>query len=97
MLVPSLIFFMKFEPQAAIGTSLTAMLLPVGALGVWQYYQAGKITLEHLKSGGLIAAGLFVGAWLGAKIAVNLPIQALQKGFSLLLVVAAIRLWIQSK
>jgi hypothetical protein len=97
VLVPTLVFLMKFDAQAAIGTSLVAMLLPVGALGVWQYYQAGKITLEHMKSGGFIAAGLFVGAWLGARIAVNLPIAVLQKGFSILLVVAAVRLWIQSR
>ncbi len=95
VLVPSLIFFLKFEPQAAVGTSLMAMLLPVGAMGVWQYFQAGKITPDHLKFGGLIAAGIFVGAWLGARIAVNLPAQALQRGFAILLVVAAIRLWMR--
>jgi uncharacterized membrane protein YfcA len=95
VLVPALVFFMKFEPQAAIGTSLTAMLLPVGALGVWQYYQTGKITLDHLKAGGMIAAGLFIGAWLGARLAVSLPITALQRGFAILLVFAAIRLWMK--
>ncbi|NDF15177.1 sulfite exporter TauE/SafE family protein [bacterium] len=95
VLVPSLVFFLKYEPQAAIGTSLTAMLLPVGALGVWQYYQTGKITFEHLRAGGLIALGLFIGAWLGARIAGSLPVATLQRGFAILLVIAAMRLWMR--
>ncbi len=96
VLVPGLVFLMNFAPTAASGTSLAAMLLPVGALGVWQYYSAGKIGPEHLRFGGWIALGMFLGAWLGARIAVNLPLAWLQRLFALLLVFAAFRLFRQS-
>jgi len=96
VLVPSLVFFMKFSPHAANGTSLSAMLLPVGALGVWQYYQAGKIGLENLKFGAWIALGMFCGAFFGARIAVALQSQWLQRIFAGLLIFAAGRLLIQS-
>jgi uncharacterized membrane protein YfcA len=32
---PALILLAKFQPQTATGTSLGALLLPVGALGAW--------------------------------------------------------------
>ena len=96
VLVPTLVFFMKFPPHTASGTSLVAMLLPVGALGVWQYYQAGKISSEHLRFGGWIALGMFLGAFLGAKLAVRLPVNWMQRAFSGLMIFAAYRLFIQS-
>jgi len=33
---PALILLAKFQPQTATGTSLGALLLPVGALGAWE-------------------------------------------------------------
>ena len=93
VLVPSLIFFLKYPQHTANGTSLVAMLLPVGLLGVWQYYSAGKIGGEQLRLGVWIAIGMFAGAFLGAKLAVALPVQRMQRLFAGLLVVAAYRLW----
>ena len=96
VLVPTLVFLMKFPPHAASGTSLVAMILPVGILGVWQYYQAGKIGTEHIRFGAWIALGMFLGAFLGAKLAVKLPVQWMQRAFSGLLIFAAYRLFNQS-
>jgi uncharacterized protein len=36
VIVPALILFAKFSPVRATGTSLAALLLPVGALGALQ-------------------------------------------------------------
>lgn len=96
IIVPSLVFLMGFEQATASGTSLVAMLLPVGALGVWQYYAAGKIGPEHLRFGAWIALGMFVGAYFGGKLVSALPVQWLQRLFSVLLVFAAVRLFRQS-
>ena len=96
VLVPALVFFFKFPQHTASGTSLAAMLLPVGALGVWQYFQAGKISTENLRYGAWIALGMFGGAYLGSKIAVGLDVRWLQRLFAALLTIAAIRLVSQS-
>ena len=37
LIVPALIFLARLQPTMATGTSLAALLLPVGALGAWQY------------------------------------------------------------
>src|ERR687890_72741 len=56
LIIPALIFFAAFHTKLAIGTSLGAMLLPVGLLGAYAYYQAGNL---HIKASLLIALGLF--------------------------------------
>jgi hypothetical protein len=70
-----------------------AFLLPVGIHGVIQYLRAGKITHEHIRYGLLIALGLFVGTYFGAKLASHLPEVWLRKGFAVLLLVTAVRMW----
>ena len=67
-----------------------ALLLPVGALGAWQYYKAGVV---HLHMSMWIALGLALGAWAGASFALKMPVQVLQRAFALFLAVVAVRLW----
>jgi uncharacterized membrane protein YfcA len=93
VIVPALIFFASMSATRATATSLTALLLPVGALGVWQYYRSGHV---DLRAGLLIAGGLFLGAFLGATIGVKLPARDLQRAFAILLLLVAGRLWFTS-
>ena len=91
VIVPALILFAKLPPIAATGTSLVALLLPVGALGVMEYYRKGHIDIPTAL---WVALGLFAGAWIGAKIAQDLsPIQ-LRRGFAVFLVVVAGKMWV---
>lgn len=93
VLVPMLVYFFGYAQSAATGTSLVALLLPVGILGVRQYYLSGRIGSEQIKTGLLIAIGLFIGAYFGARIATQLPDVNLRKGFAVFLVFVAARLW----
>jgi hypothetical protein len=87
---PALILLAKFAPQTATGTSLGALLLPVGALGAWEYYHRGHV---NITASLWIALGLFLGAWFGARIAMSLSGPQLQKAFAIFLVLMAIRVW----
>ena len=87
---PALILLAKFQPQTATGTSLGALLLPVGALGAWEYWRRGHL---NITASLWIALGLFVGAWFGARLAQGLSGPQLQKGFAIFLVLIAIRVW----
>jgi len=69
VMVPSLIVFFGMDILDANATSLTAMLLPVGILGVISYYKAGLI---KVKESLWIALGLFVGSFAGGEFAVNI-------------------------
>jgi uncharacterized protein len=91
LIIPSLIFFAKFHTKLAIGTSLGAMLLPVGLLGAYAYYQDGNL---NVKASLLIGLGLFLGAFVGAKLAHTISGTTLQRMFAVFIVLMAIRLWI---
>jgi uncharacterized membrane protein YfcA len=93
LIIPSLIFFANFHTKLALGTSLGAMLLPVGLLGALAYYQHGNI---DLKASLLIGLGLFLGAYIGAKLAHAVPGATLQRMFAVFLVLVAIRLWVEA-
>ena len=96
VLVPILIIGLGFAPLQASGISLMAMLAPVGIFGVIHYYKSGAIQTEHFKYGALIALGIFCGTFFGAKIATSLNSILLQRLFSLLMVGAAIKLWLST-
>jgi uncharacterized membrane protein YfcA len=87
---PALILLAGFIPVVATGTSLGALLLPVGALGVWEYWKRGHI---NLPASMWIALGLFIGAWFGARLAQSLSGPTLQKSFVIFLVIVAVRVW----
>ena len=94
VIVPALLFFAKVSPSTATGTSLGALLLPVGALGAWEYWRNGHL---NVRASLLIALGLFFGAWFGARLNQTLtPMQA-KRTFAVFLVVVAVRMWASAK
>jgi len=90
VIVPALLLIAKMSPLTATGTSLGALLLPVGALGAWEYYRHGNI---EIKASLLIALGLFAGAWFGAKIAHSVGDATIKRAFAVFLVIVAGRIW----
>lgn len=94
IIVPILVSLFGLSQQTANGTSLVALLAPVGILGVMEYYRSGKLSPENIKMGMFIALGIFVGAFLGAKLAVHLSSDTLKKAFAIFLIFVAGRLWL---
>ena len=90
VIVPSLILLAGFVPIVATGTSLAALLLPVGALGAWEYYKKGHL---NFPAALWIALGLFIGVWFGARLAQNLTPVQLKRSFAIFLVLVAGKMW----
>ncbi len=90
IIVPALLLFAKMEPTTATGTSLTALLLPVGALGAWVYYKSGHV---NVTAGLLIALGIFVGAYFGARVGLSLNPTTTRRAFAVFLLVVSARIW----
>ena len=87
VIVP-LLLLIGFTAQQAAGTSLAALLLPVGLLGALQYLQAGQVNLLHA---ALLALGLLFGAYVGARFGLALPAAVLARAFGVLLVIVGLR------
>jgi uncharacterized protein len=90
VIVPALLYAARMSQITATGTSLGALLLPVGALGAWEYYRTGDL---DVRAALMIAVGLFFGAFFGAKLAHVLTAVQLKRAFAVFLVLVAVRIW----
>jgi uncharacterized protein len=89
VMIPGLVLLAKLSQHTANGTSLAALLLPVGLLGALEYYRRGQVNIAYA---AILAAGLFFGALLGAKLAGPLSDVVLRRAFGAFLLLVAGRL-----
>lgn len=94
VIIPALVFLLGFSQQMAQGTTLVMMVLPVGALAAWQYYQQGFV---DVKTALALAVTFFVGGYFGARFATYIPQEILKKVFAVVLVLIAIKIWTGGK
>lgn len=86
VIVPGLVILFGLDQKTATGTSLLALLMPVGLLAVIDYYRRDKLQVSY---GLWIAPGLFVGALIGSRLTVGLSDQALKRVYAGFLVIVA--------
>ena len=89
IIVPSLIYFLGFSQKEAQGTSLGILLLPVGILGVLQFYKAGYVDLRTV---WLVSFGFLVGSYFGSKVALNFSQETVKKIFAILMILIALKM-----
>jgi uncharacterized protein len=94
IIVPALIFLLGMKEKQAIGTSLAALIPPVGLLGAAEYYRSGYINIKYA---ALIAVGLFIGAYFGARIVIAMPDALIRRIYAIFLLVIAGRMLIMGK
>ena len=73
---------------------MVLMVLPVGGLAAFQYYQKGLI---DVKAAVIMAAFFFAGGYFGGKFATQIPQDILRKVFALMLVFVAVKTWFFDK
>ncbi|HEX8550259.1 MAG TPA: sulfite exporter TauE/SafE family protein [Abditibacteriaceae bacterium] len=85
IIVPALVYFNGFSQHKATGTSLAALLLPVGFMAVYEYHRKGNIDWRA----AMIIGGMIVfGSWASAYFT-NVKVKGpqLQLAFGLFAVV----------
>ena len=90
IIVPALVFFFGMTQHSAVGTSLGAILLPVGVLGAYVYWKNGHVNVPYA---AWIAAGLIVGAFLGAKLVQPVSDLTLRRMFGAFMIIAAVKMF----
>ena len=94
IIVPALLFLIGMKEKSAIGTSLAALIPPVGLLGAAEYYREGYIDIKYA---ALIALGIFIGAYFGAKLVLSLPDALIRRIYAFFLLAIAARMLIMGK
>jgi uncharacterized membrane protein YfcA len=92
IIIPALMLFLGYSQQLAQGTALIMMVLPVGALAAFQYYQKGFV---DFKAALILAGFFFAGSYFGARFATQIPQEILRKVFAVMLVGIALKMWFQ--
>jgi len=80
VMVPALVLLAGFPLVKATGTSLAAIMLPVGILGVIAYYRA---RILDLRAATFLATGLLMSVIVGAWLAHTLPAELMRKLYAL--------------
>jgi uncharacterized membrane protein YfcA len=91
VIVPMLVYILKFNQQRAQGTSLAVLVLPVAILGVMNYWKAGQV---DTRAAAIIAAGFVLGGWIGSKVSLSMDETIVRRAFAVLLVVIAVQMWV---
>ncbi len=87
VIVPALVLIWGLDLKTATGTSLFALVWPVGILGVLEYYRRGQLKIAH---GSWIAVGLVAGILVGAKLTAPLSRLTMQRLYGTFLVLVGL-------
>ncbi|MGD0789136.1 MAG: sulfite exporter TauE/SafE family protein [Terracidiphilus sp.] len=90
LFVPALIWLLGMDQYKAQGTSLGALLAPVGLFAFLEYYRKGN---ADLRVALLLAAGFLVGGYFGAVGAQHIPELWLRRIFAVALVAIGGQMW----
>ena len=89
IIVPALMMIFGFSLRDAQGTSLAAIMPPVGFLAAYTFYKNGNL---DVKVALYIALGFILGAYLGAKTNYAIKKELMEKIFAVLLIFVAVRI-----
>ena len=91
-LIPILVYGYGLDQKTAQGTSVATLLLPIGALAFWKYYNAGHV---DIKLAALLALGFFIGGYFGGSLAQLATSVQLRRMFALCLAGIAVKMFLQ--
>ena len=95
IIVPALVYMLGINQFSAQGTSIAAMLPPIGILAAFNYYKADAINMKYAI---IIGLTFVVGGYLGSKLTLNFISESmLRKIFGIVMLVGGIKMIFFSK
>lgn len=89
IMIPALVYLLKFDMHLSQGTTLAAMIPPIGILAAYEYYKSNYVNIPVAL---FIACGFIVGAWIGAKTAISINDDILKKMFGGMLFIISLKM-----
>lgn len=89
VIVPVLVYFFAMNQKSAQGTVLFMFLLPIGILGVINYYKAGHV---DIKSALIMAITFTIGSYIGSKTAIAIDTKVVKQIFATVIILIGIKM-----
>ncbi|TGL55708.1 sulfite exporter TauE/SafE family protein [Leptospira kemamanensis] len=89
LLVPALVYFFDFNQKLAQGTTLAAMVPPIGIVAAYIYYTRGE---TNLFAAALISVGFILGSVFGAGAASKIDTTVLSRFFGIFTVIVGLKM-----
>ena len=89
IIIPAFFFILGFDQHMSQGTSLAAMIPPIGLFAALTYYKEGFVDVP---TAALVAAGFLIGGFFGAKMAVEINAELLRKMFGFFFLIISIKM-----
>ncbi len=89
VIVPVLVYFLNFTQHQAQGTTLFMFMLPIGILGVFNYYQKGNV---DFKTAFIMASTFFIGSYFGSKISLGTTQEVIKKVFGVIILLISLKM-----
>lgn len=89
VIVPVLVYFLGLTQHQAQGTVLFMLLLPIGILGVFNYYKSGNVDIKYAF---IIASTFVVGSYFGSKLAISLEQEVVKKIFGCTMLLISLKM-----
>ncbi|MDY6967125.1 MAG: sulfite exporter TauE/SafE family protein [Spirochaetota bacterium] len=89
IMIPALIMILNFNQHLSQGTTLAAMIPPIGILAAYEYY---KNDFVNIPVALIIALGFVIGGFIGAKIAITIDAKLLGRIFGIVLLIISIKM-----
>jgi uncharacterized protein len=88
VIIVPLLLLIGFSPAQAAGTTLAALVPPVGLLAAIEYYKLGNF---QIRDAAILAGGLILGSWASARFAQQIPATLGKQVFGGFLVLVGLR------
>ena len=89
VIVPALVYFLGFSQHIAQGTVLFMFLLPIGVLGVFNYWKEGYV---DWKVACIMAITFLVGSFIGSKTAIAIDQTTLKRVFGVIIFLLSLKM-----
>ncbi|MBI2721463.1 MAG: sulfite exporter TauE/SafE family protein [Bacteroidetes bacterium] len=89
IIVPVLVYLLNYDQKTAQGTTLFMFLLPIGILGVYNYYKGGFL---DYKTALIMAATFIIGSYFGSKTVMVMDTKIVKQMFGAFIILIGIKM-----
>ena len=89
VIVPVLVYMLQMNQKQDQGTPLFMFMLPIGVLGVYNYYREGQV---DFRSALMMCATFVIGSYFGSKTALAIDTKVVKQIFGAMIILIGVKM-----